>query len=293
MKLIGDENTIVIDSAHAGDNFIVVVDTVQANVNNAALGTTEATRYEETHGYVQSELLTVWRTVNVERDSMVAANAQPYDPNKTPEQNRTEGRPDMATTGITTGGIGDFDPPLPDISFLQNDFMLKKACMEAKLVDDTHNSHRNLPFIETLDPSNDPQTFVTLEVFRDVQSESDFMTRYVVGANNLTWGNTGYAFDTGVTHIYYGRILTLITATPQRIGDLRADMPIPSEYDDNDTVQFVANHDARLVAHEILHQLGLSHGDGGIMDYFTYLFLDDSKCELTGEQIKKIQSNVI
>ncbi|MDR1485383.1 MAG: hypothetical protein LBT09_11240, partial [Planctomycetaceae bacterium] len=68
--MIGDENTIVIDSAHAGDNFIVVVDTVQANVNNAALGTTEATRYKETDNLTQSELLTVWRTVNVERDFM-------------------------------------------------------------------------------------------------------------------------------------------------------------------------------------------------------------------------------
>jgi hypothetical protein len=68
-KVTADATTIVIDSAHAGDNFIVVVDTVQGNVNNtASLGTTENTRYKESHGYTQSELLTVWRAVHVERD---------------------------------------------------------------------------------------------------------------------------------------------------------------------------------------------------------------------------------
>jgi hypothetical protein len=67
-KLTGDATTIVIDSAHAGDNFIVVADTDQANINAAALGTTENTRYKETHNYTQTDLLTVWRTLNVELD---------------------------------------------------------------------------------------------------------------------------------------------------------------------------------------------------------------------------------
>ncbi|MDR2171056.1 MAG: hypothetical protein LBP59_13010 [Planctomycetaceae bacterium] len=62
-------NTIFITSAHVGDNFIVVVDTDQTKINNtAALGTTKDTRYKETHNYAQTELLTVWRTLNVELD---------------------------------------------------------------------------------------------------------------------------------------------------------------------------------------------------------------------------------
>jgi hypothetical protein len=36
-----------------------VVDTDQASVNAAALGTTKDTRYKESHGYSQTELLTV------------------------------------------------------------------------------------------------------------------------------------------------------------------------------------------------------------------------------------------
>jgi hypothetical protein len=67
-KETGNNTTIVIDAAHAGDNFIVVVDTEQAKTNGATLGTTETTRYTESHGYYQSELLTVWRTLNVELD---------------------------------------------------------------------------------------------------------------------------------------------------------------------------------------------------------------------------------
>jgi hypothetical protein len=68
MKLIGDENTIVIESAHAGDNFIVVVDTIQTKINIAQLGITEPTRYKEKNNLTQSELLTVWRNLNVELD---------------------------------------------------------------------------------------------------------------------------------------------------------------------------------------------------------------------------------
>jgi hypothetical protein len=69
-KLTGNTTTIVIDSAHVGDNFIVVADTNQTKVNtNATLGTTEGTRYKETNGYVQTDLLTVWRTLNVELDT--------------------------------------------------------------------------------------------------------------------------------------------------------------------------------------------------------------------------------
>jgi hypothetical protein len=67
-KLTSNVTTIVIDSVHAGDNFIVVADTNQANVNAAALGQTENTRYKETNGYSQTDLLTVWRTLNVELD---------------------------------------------------------------------------------------------------------------------------------------------------------------------------------------------------------------------------------
>ncbi|MDR2642426.1 MAG: hypothetical protein LBC74_06490, partial [Planctomycetaceae bacterium] len=67
-KLTGNATTIIIDSAHAGDNFIVVVDTDQAKVNAAALGTTQDTRYKENNKLTQSELLTVWRTLNVELD---------------------------------------------------------------------------------------------------------------------------------------------------------------------------------------------------------------------------------
>jgi hypothetical protein len=68
-KIQSDATTIIIDSAHAGDNFIVVIDTNQTEVNTAQLGTAEATRYKETtNSLTQSELLTVWRTLNVERD---------------------------------------------------------------------------------------------------------------------------------------------------------------------------------------------------------------------------------
>jgi hypothetical protein len=67
-KLTGNATTIVIDSVHAGDNFIVVVDTNKTKSDAAALGTTEATRYQETNQLTQTDLLTVWRTLNVELD---------------------------------------------------------------------------------------------------------------------------------------------------------------------------------------------------------------------------------
>jgi hypothetical protein len=67
-KLTGNTTTIVIDSVHAGDNFIVVVDTNKTKSDAAALGTTEATRYQEINQLTQTDLLTVWRTLNVELD---------------------------------------------------------------------------------------------------------------------------------------------------------------------------------------------------------------------------------
>ena len=69
--------TFVISDAYAGDNFIVVADTDSSAVASAALGTTMAERYRlvqpTTNQPAYSPLLTVWRTLWVERDQLTLA----------------------------------------------------------------------------------------------------------------------------------------------------------------------------------------------------------------------------
>ncbi|MDR1268728.1 MAG: LamG domain-containing protein [Planctomycetaceae bacterium] len=138
MKLVGDENTIVIDSAHVGDNFIVVVDTDETKVNAAALGTTEDTRYKETNQLTQTELLTVWRTLWMELDQMVTPTATEVD----------DFAPDLegimwdytAPTDEDTNFDVLIQPAKPDISLLTT--AMKAACIEVKEIpqDAAHNS---------------------------------------------------------------------------------------------------------------------------------------------------------
>jgi hypothetical protein len=132
-KLTGNAETIVIDTAHAGDNFIVVADTDQTKTNAAALGTTEATRYKESHGYEQTELLTVWRTLWMELDQMATPTATAADGLALANQGTGEGNWDYtAPTDEPTNFDVLAQPAKPDISLLTTAMMA--ACIEVKEV---------------------------------------------------------------------------------------------------------------------------------------------------------------
>ena len=65
---------VTISNAYAGDNFIVVADTDSSAVAAAALGSNEATRYRLVQPVANqpayTQMLTVWRTLWVERDQL-------------------------------------------------------------------------------------------------------------------------------------------------------------------------------------------------------------------------------
>jgi hypothetical protein len=139
-------NTIIIDSAHAGDNFIVVVDTDQAKVTVAALGTTEDTRYKGTNQLTHSEILTVWRTLWMEIDQMAA----PIEPTVIDPISDGFAYSEKAQSGMDGSFISgtwdtvaptdapiDFDvlaqPAQPDITLLRT--TMAAACIEVREVD--------------------------------------------------------------------------------------------------------------------------------------------------------------
>ena len=242
---------------------------------------------------------------------MVAANALPYDPSKTPEQNRAEGRPDRATDTLSSQNPFSwmtYDPPVPSITYTREKFA--KACVYVDVLPDQYNTHRNLPFVKEMTRAD---AGILNEAFQDVSSTNDFWNLHLVGAYEHHLEATGIAYDQESVFIFYNSFEKWVTGT-------KTASEIESWNSDDDNIDddwiiplgltgpftFVSNYTDRTICHEILHQFipweldpqgnGFTwirhHATGGIMDYFTMNFLDDdSACDLNLVQIKHIQSN--
>jgi hypothetical protein len=325
-KATGNNNTIVIDAAHAGDNFIVVVDTTQNNVNNlATLGATETERYTESHGYYQSELLTVWRTLWMELDVMATPTATITDGFDPANQGTTWSLPG----NIPTTEPANFDilaqPTKPDITLLQTAMLA--ACIEVKevsqdsgnlswLVGDTSNADPNddyidgtsasvgqwdetRPFIHNLTSDQDNALDAVSANSRDVTvNNAQFWCIHLVSAYESIVAEDG---DGEYTRTY-GIVSTsqpVVILFDETIRDL-ANSPAKNDYKPLNTLKQIN------VMHEVLHLLGLRHADGGVMatgssntlpgtiDFEPHNFrITNTRAEsLLEEQIKKIQAKL-
>jgi predicted Zn-dependent protease with MMP-like domain len=288
-------STIVIDSAHVGDNFIVVVDTVQSKVTTtAALGTTENSRYKESHNYTQTDLLTVWRTLWMELDQMAAPTATAadgFDPN------------DQGTTWDNTASVGEpinFDvlaqPEPPDISLLTTSMAV--ACIEVKEVSqdsenwswiiDANGDLQNggwrteTPFVHNMTDS-DFMNGTNNRLGRDIATSAEFWTIHVLGAYEGSINNDFDASNENALRGYapdneHGSVI-IFNETIRDFGSTTAG------------VKSVSDIKKGVVFHEVLHCFGLSHYDDGIMNSSQWVLETDTNWDhLLITQIKKVQA---
>ncbi|MDR1480807.1 MAG: hypothetical protein LBJ00_17920, partial [Planctomycetaceae bacterium] len=317
-KLSGNATTIIIDSAHAGDNFIVVVDTDQAKVDAAALGETGDSRYKETSGLTQTEQLTVWRTLWIELDQMATPNmtiADGFDP---AEQGITwdvvEGTPNPEPVNFDI-----FDQPSkPDISLLTT--AMKAACIEIKEIsqDAAHNSWitndttsvtpntwdtTTTSFVHNL-PDSDISTVTNIgQLSRDVNINlPEFWTVQAIGGYEAEVFKDYDASGASPTFGY--RAAKYATANP--IGgvimifqETIRDFAATGKNESNVSCKRTETELNRLVTfHETLHTLGFvdpangNSPDGDIMNARSWLYTEniDHVVTLNAEQIQKIQA---
>ncbi|MDR2169075.1 MAG: hypothetical protein LBP59_02930, partial [Planctomycetaceae bacterium] len=319
-KLTASATTIIIDTAHAGDNFIVVVDTDQAKTNVAALGTTEATRYKETHNYAQTELLTVWRTLWMELDQMAA-----------PTVTATDGfaLTDQGTTWDYTAPVNEpmnFDvlaqPVKPNITLLTAAMLT--ACIEVKevsqdpenwiwIVDENDNLSNGgwrteTPFVHNLPNANVSTVTNIGSLSRDININThEFWTIQAIGGyeaeimkdydapNELSV--FGYRAPRYANINPIGGVIMIFQETIR-------DFAVTGISANSTSCLRTSNQINQLVTlHETLHTFGfVDHNpnnpninDGDIMNASTWLYSVDTDhvVKLNAEQIKKIQANTM
>ncbi|MDR1479742.1 MAG: LamG domain-containing protein, partial [Planctomycetaceae bacterium] len=308
-KLTGNSTTVVIDSAHAGDNFIVVVDTDQTKVNtNAALGTTEDTRYKETNGLTQSELLTVWRTLWMELDQMATPTATLADGFDPSNQGTTWGYTAPANEPLNFDVLAQ--PTKPDISLLTT--AMKAACIEVKevsqnpenwewIADENDSSglanggwRTETPFIHNLPEwSNDAFNSVANQSIDITTNEHEFWCLHGIGAyeaevhssndsNDWTTGGA-VADDTGVFLIFMETMRDMISTGVSQNG---TQIPVTRSFDELNSLNTM---------HETLHLFGFADdvADGPIMAGASWETTDkipNDVLKFSAGQIAKIQS---
>jgi hypothetical protein len=234
-------------------------------------------------------MLTVWRTLWVELDSMGSPDA----PGISAKNRGTfVGEPGHMEDDVK------FTPGPPDISFLVSEF--EKALIAVKQLPSAYDTRDDLPFVHNLDPS---QTgFNDFNSVRDVVSHRDFLSAHIIGVYEL---HEDWDYD-GTNKWHIGQSYQSVVIPHEVIRDVAATHPGPLA---NGISQ--SDIERRIVLHEVLHRYFGAHQhdhtsgnppptsglalreynlrDEGIMDTMTILTKGNTDNELSPIQIRFLQ----
>lgn len=255
--------TLTIESAHAGDNWIVVSDFDSDRVAAAQTGANKADRYEiqEVQGVkpARTKMLTVWRTLNVERDQVRSFMWQ------------SEGNNLWEYSGIPdAGGIAEEQ--------------YSRACISVVTYDqeETSNTVDRLDIVE--DPLHDGNQAKIRNARELSQPTKEFWTAHLVKA---FWAYE----DRKPAENWIGWAPYSQISNTAMVFKLAFETSVPA-----DDIPVVMD---RTIAHELGHLMGLDHPVGpGLMaaenengqKLSVSEILDPANQKFTAKDLQKLQS---
>ena len=275
------------DAAHAGDNYIVaahpnknppgtagIVDTWRFKSDGVTLEypVGDGTVWKTLDGNHQTDLLTVWRSLWVERDAMADPQATATDGFDPAKKGTGEGQ---WNTFVPTPEPKDFDlflgPLRPGLAYLS--MAMVAACIEVKEVDQSPANSSwitgdsatinpgawdvyTTPFVHNL-PDKEPSTITNIgKLSRDVNvNKASFWCIQGIGAYEYTIDSDNDGEIAGILGcaVNNAGVFMVFDET------IRDDSNTSSGCKSSVTVGFLTTF------HEVLHLFDLVHSDGGVM----------------------------
>jgi hypothetical protein len=279
------KTSLYVFAPQPGNNFIVAASGTLARLNNVVFAADGVTLLKEpgggdVEGNRRTSILTLWRTLWIEQDSMAAPDpGEPFGGFGIGYHDEYPG--DLGTTG--EHGTGDHGGVFgqPSLDFLTA--QMARANVRVKvltpLLEDfvdnaefVHNlgefANQSVDSGDLVRDVNSLASFWVIQVLAAYEWKLDRDYDYIIGTEQAELGNTNLGANDGPINIYLETIRTVSIDTPNAVSA--------------DAIK------QRTVLHESMHQFGYLLHDMGVMVADTVVTGTDAQNALTGSQIRAI-----
>ena len=265
-----------VSSPQPGNNFVVVASGREEYLDQLQFGADGVTLVRQQSGNIPSSVhtpvLTVWRTLHVELDSMAAPAADP-DPNEFPGAGQGAGafQDDEYPGDVGAANNGDF--AMPSLAFLTSEFERGNVAVQADILDgpDDPDQQDDIAFVHNLGDAAYGAAVI------DVPYNTSFWTVQVFAAYE---GPSDVDFDPNAGTARMGQSINhTVTIYLETIRDLAANLPGAVDAD---------RLRQRNVLHEVMHQFGYMAHDDAVMNPVICATGPDQDNALTGVMLRKL-----